>query len=189
MKRPLQALSLLFIIAFVAGHARADVKSPCLFPTRYGFAAGNRRAVWGWADEGETVTVEFQNQKVTGAAKEGKWIVRLKPLKAGGPFTLTVTGKNRIELKNVLVGEVWICSGQSNMACRTPQTDNAEAEIANAKYPMIRLFTAPRLEVDAPVNDVKAGWKECSPESRATFLPSAITSDATCTRPEACRSG
>jgi sialate O-acetylesterase len=96
-------------------------------------------------------------------------MVRLKPLKAGGPFTLTVSGKNRIELKNVLVGEVWICGGQSNMAWRLNQSDDAEAEIAAAKYPMIRLFNTPRAELDAPITDVKAEWKECSPETAATF--------------------
>src|SRR5512145_2693406 len=98
-----------------------------------------------------------------------KWMVRLKPLKAGGPFTLTVSGKNKIELKDVMVGEVWICGGQSNMQWRLNQTDNADAEIAVAKYPMMRLFTTPRSEVDAPTADVKAGWKECSPKTAATF--------------------
>src|SRR6185436_8255804 len=75
----------------------------------------------------------------------------------------------KIELQNVLVGEVWICSGQSNMAWNLRQTTNAETEIASAKYPQIRLFTVPRLEPDAPVKDVKGAWKECSPETVATF--------------------
>jgi len=169
MKRLLRSFSLLFIIAFVAGVARADVKLPALISDGMVLQQGIDVPLWGWADEGESVTVEIQNQKVTAAAKDGKWMVRLKPLKAGGPFTLTISGKNKIELKNVLVGEVWICSGQSNMQWQLRQTDNAEAEIANAKYPMIRLFTVPRLEVEAPVSDVKAGWKECSPETVATF--------------------
>lgn len=169
MKRLLRSFPLLFIITFVAGVVHADVKLPALISDGMVLQQGIDVPLWGWADEGESVTVEFQNQKVTAAAKDGKWMVRLKPLKAGGPFTLAVSGKNKIELKNVLVGEVWICSGQSNMQWQLRQTDNAEAEIASAKYPMIRLFTVPRLEVDAPVTDVKAGWKEASPETVPTF--------------------
>src|SRR5262249_52001322 len=167
MKRLMRSFLLLFTIAFIAGVVRADVKLPALISDGMVLQQGINTPLWGWADEGESVTVEFQNQKVRATAKDGKWMVRLKPLKAGGPFTLTVSGKNKIELKNVLVGDVWICGGQSNMEWRLNQVDNAEAEVAGAKYPMIRLFTAPRAEVDAPVADVKAGWKECSPESAA----------------------
>ncbi|HEX5081245.1 MAG TPA: sialate O-acetylesterase, partial [Blastocatellia bacterium] len=169
MKRMLRSFSITFIIAFVAGNARADVKLPALISDGMVLQQAMAVPLWGWADEGESVTVEFQNQKVTATTKDGRWIVRLKPLKAGGPFTLTVSGKNRIELKDVLVGEVWICGGQSNMAWRLNQSDNSEAEIAAAKYPMIRLFNVPRAELDAPVTDVKSLWKECSPESAATF--------------------
>src|SRR5262245_34194784 len=169
MKRTLRGFSLLCIIAFIAGNARADVKLPALISDGMVLQQGMAVPLWGWADEGESVTVEFQNQKLTATTKDGKWSVRLKPLKAGGPFTLTVSGRNKIELKNVLVGEVWICGGQSNMAWRLNQSDNADPEIAGAKYPMIRLFTAPRAEVATPVTDVKAAWKECSPETAATF--------------------
>src|SRR5262245_28405004 len=161
--------ALLTVTSIVVTAAYADVKLPAILSDGMVLQQGIHVPVWGWADEGESVTIEFQGQKFTTTAKDGKWIVRLKPLKAGGPFTLTVSGKNRIELKNVLVGEVWICGGQSNMQWRLNQTDNAEPEIASAKYPMIRLFSVPRVEVDAPVTDVKAGWKECSPETAATF--------------------
>src|SRR5262249_17870111 len=152
------------IIAFIAGNASADVKLPALISDGMVLQQGINAPLWGWADEGESVTVEFQGQKVAATAKDGKWMVRLKPLKAGGPFTLTVSGKNKMELKNVLVEEVWIGGGQSKREWRLRQPDNAEAESASAKSPMIRFFTVPRAEVDAPVTDVKAGWKECSPE-------------------------
>jgi sialate O-acetylesterase len=170
MKRSLRGFLFLLSFALVAvSAARADVKLPALISDGMVLQQEIDVPLWGWADEGESVTVEFQNQKVAATTKDGKWMVRLKPLKVGGPFTLTISGKNKIELKNVLVGEVWICGGQSNMQWRLNQTDNAEAEIASAKYPMIRLFTVPRLEVDAPVTDVKAGWKEASPETVPTF--------------------
>lgn len=120
MKRTLRGFSLLFIIAFIAGNVRADVKLPALISDGMVLQQGMVVPLWGWADDGESVTVEFQNQKVTATGKDGKWMLRLKPLKAGGPFTLTVSGRNRIELKNVLVGEVWICGGQSNTWAKYP---------------------------------------------------------------------
>src|SRR5262245_3777601 len=125
MKRTLQGFSLLFIITFIAVNARADIKLPALISDGMVLQQGMPTPLWGGADEGESVTVEFQNQKVTAAVKDGKWVVRLKPLKAGGPFTLTVSGKNKIELKNVLVGEVWIRSEERRVGkeCRTQCTE------------------------------------------------------------------
>jgi sialate O-acetylesterase len=122
--------------------------------------------VWGTAYNGEKVTVEINGQSVSTTAVDGKWMVRLKSLKAGGPFTLKI---NDLELKNVLVGDVWICSGQSNMQWSVKQSDNAAAEIANASFPMIRLFTVPRSEINAPQTDIKASWQECNPANIADF--------------------
>ncbi len=163
----LTALFLFFI--GMAVDARADVRLPALVSDNMVLQQKTVVPIWGWAEEGEVVTVQIQNQKVTVITKDGKWMVRLKPLTAGGPYRLTVQGKNLIELKNVLVGEVWICSGQSNMAWQLKQTDGAEAEIAKANYPQIRLFTVPRLETDKPVDDLKAVWKETTPETVPTF--------------------
>src|SRR5262245_28744019 len=104
MRRPLQNILLSLSVAiFAASMARADVKLPAIISDGMVLQQGINPTLWGWADEGESVTVEIQNQKVTAVAKEGKWTVRLKPLKAGGPFTLTIRAKNTIELKNVLV--------------------------------------------------------------------------------------
>src|SRR4029077_17747551 len=95
--------------------ARAEVKAHHLFSDNMVLQQNIKVPVWGTADEGENVTVRFQGQEESTTAANGKWMVRLEKLKAGGPFELTISGKNRLELKNVLVGEVWICSGQSNM--------------------------------------------------------------------------
>jgi sialate O-acetylesterase len=154
---------------FAATNARGDVKVPSLISDGMVLQQGMNVPLWGWADEGEVVTVEFQRQKVSATTRDGKWMVKLKSLTAGGPFTLTISGRNKLEIKNVLVGEVWICSGQSNMQWPLSQTDNADAEIAKARYPMIRLFTVPRMEVDAASKDVKGAWKETSPETVANF--------------------
>src|SRR5262245_33785638 len=89
---------------------RADVKPHALFSDNMVLQRGIKVPVWGTADEGEKVTVRFQNQEVSTTAANGKWMVRLEKLQVGGPFELTINGKNRIHFKNVLVGEVWLCS-------------------------------------------------------------------------------
>lgn len=166
ISKTFHALVTLLGLLLLATAALATVKPHALFSDGMVLQRGIAVPVWGSADTGEKVTVEFNGQSVSTVAADGKWMVRLKPLKAGGPFTLKI---NDLEIKNVLVGEVWICSGQSNMQWSLRQTDNAETEIANAKYPMIRLFTVPRSEVDKPVTDINAAWKECTPETVPTF--------------------
>jgi sialate O-acetylesterase len=170
MKYLIRAICLVAVCIINSAILRADVKLPAVISDGMVLQQGISVPLWGWADEGETVTVQFQNQKVVATAKGGKWMVRLKPLKAGnGPFTLAIAGKNKIELKNILIGEVWICSGQSNMQWSLKNTVNADVEIASAKFPNMRLFTVPRLESDTPVKDVKAVWNEASPETVAAF--------------------
>jgi sialate O-acetylesterase len=169
MKILFRSICLMAIVVITSSILRADVKLPAIVSDGMVLQQGINVPLWGWADEGEAVTVQFLDQKVAATAKDGRWIVRLKPLKAGGPFTLTISGKNKIELKNVLVGEVWICSGQSNMQWTLKNTTDGDAEIAKANYPMIRLFTVPRLESETPVSDVKSKWNETSPETVAGF--------------------
>ncbi|NOZ20357.1 MAG: sialate O-acetylesterase [Planctomycetes bacterium] len=130
---------------------------------------GMEAPVWGKADEGEKVTVTFCGQTVFANAKDGKWMVRLKPLKAGGPHTMTVAGKNTIEIKNVLVGEVWVCSGQSNMAMTVNRCANAEEEVANSKNPMLRLYTVPRRIAGEPQKNVEGKWVEAGPDTVGGF--------------------
>ena len=105
----------LFVAAFAAFvSARADVKLPNLFSDHMVLQQNARVPVWGWADDGETVTVEFKGQKLTTVAKDGKWQVSLWFMKADAtPATLRITGKNTVVIKDVLVGEVWLCGGQS----------------------------------------------------------------------------
>jgi sialate O-acetylesterase len=102
-------------------------------------------------------------------AKDGHWLVRLKRLKAGGPFTLSITGDNTIVINNVLVGEVWLCSGQSNMAFQLSRAANAPEAIAAAADPQLRLFTVPRSVTDAPQADAPGSWKESTPDTAASF--------------------
>ena len=106
----------LFVVALGCICARADVKLHGLFTDGAVLQRNRAVPVWGTGREGEKVTVEFDGQKVSTMVHDGRWMVKLKPLKTGGPFTLTVAGDNTITLTNVLVGEVWLCSGQSNAA-------------------------------------------------------------------------
>ena len=149
--------------------ARADVKLHGLFSDNMVLQRGATVPVWGWADDGEEVTVEFRDQKVTTKAKSGQWMVRLKKLKAGGPEDLKVTGKNSVTLKNVLVGEVWIASGQSNMEFAMRDSFEAGKDIAASGNPMIRLYTVPKLKANAPTNNVYAAWQECGPKTSPGF--------------------
>lgn len=148
---------------------RADVKLHGLFSDNMVLQRDASVPVWGWADEGEQVTVQIGEKKATTIAKGGKWMVRLGKLKTGGPVELKVTGKNTIVLRNVLVGEVWIASGQSNMEMAMRSCHNAEAEIATTANPMLRLYTVPKLKADAPVDNVPASWQECNPTNTPGF--------------------
>src|SRR5438034_4039235 len=149
--------------------ARADVKLPGLFSGNLVLQQGMRVPIWGWADDGEKVTVTFRGKKVSATARNGKWMVKLPSQKAGGPDTLAVEGKNKIDVRNVVVGEVWICSGQSNMEWPLSRSFESEKDIATSANPNIHLFTAPRLKADAPVDDVKANWETCNPDTVRNF--------------------
>ena len=117
--------TLLAPICLLTCEAQAAVKPNGLFTDGAVLQRDTRIAVWGTADNNEKVTVAIQNQKASTVARNGKWLVRLNPMHAGGPTTLTITGKNRIVLANIMVGEVYICSGQSNMEWPLSLADNA----------------------------------------------------------------
>jgi sialate O-acetylesterase len=150
--------------------ARADVKLPALFGNHMVLQRDQKDRVWGKAEPGEEVTVSIAGQSKSATAdKDGKWLVTLDPLPAGGPHTLTVKGKNTITLEDVLVGEVWICSGQSNMQWPLMLSNNAEVEIATAKYPKIRLISVPQVGTQEPQDDFNGSWQACTPETVRGF--------------------
>ncbi len=148
----------------------AELRLPAIFSHNMVLQQGAPVPIWGWADEGETVTVTFRNQKVSAKAKHGRWMLKLRKLKAGGPDVLTVSTKTAtIQFTNVMVGEVWVCSGQSNMEWPLNRTENAEAAIAAARNPNLRLFTVRKTKAITPTNDVVGTWVECTPETAAGF--------------------
>ena len=160
-------LSLLACLAVVSAHA--DIKLNGLFSDNMVLQRGQPVPVWGTAAEGELITVEFRGEKLSTRAKGGTWMVKLAKLKAGGPDELKVSGVNIITLKNVLVGEVWIASGQSNMEWPMRAAFEPWDEIANASNPRLRLYTVPKLKANEPVKDVKASWQTLSSNSLPGF--------------------
>lgn len=161
------AIGLLF---HLGGPVRADVKLPRLFGDHMMLQREVPLLVWGWAEPDEAVKVSLGEQsQETRADRNGAWELRLPPMKAGGPFPMTVAGKNSITLKNVMVGEVWVCSGQSNMEWGVVVSNHAREEINAANYPNIRLFTVPKRLSAEPTSDVEAKWHVCSRETISYF--------------------
>ncbi len=124
--------------------------------------------IWGWAEPSEQVKVVFRGAEAAAAADmDGKWMVKLPAQQAGGPFEMTIAGKNTIQLTDILVGEVWIGSGQSNMEMGIGVIMNGAQEAAAANYPNIRLFMVPNVPAGQPQSDCEGSWQVCSPETVA----------------------
>src|SRR5262249_27036390 len=150
---------------------RADVTPHSLFSDNMVLQRGMKVPVWGTAADGEEVTVSIQGQTVKTTAKDGKWLVQLAELRPGGPNEMTIAGKNKIELKNVMVGDVWVCSGQSNMEQSLKSTVDADKVIAASANAKLRLFTVQRVQADTPQAELKnpIRWAECGPNNVAGF--------------------
>ena len=163
-------VALLAALVVCAAPAWADVALASVLGENMVLQQGKKVPVWGTAEAGEAVSVALCGQTATATAgADGKWQVELAPLKAGGPFEMTVKGKNAIALKNVLVGEVWVCSGQSNMAMTVNRCANAKEEAAAATFPRIRLFKVQNVTSDKPLDRTQGQWVECSPATVPGF--------------------
>ncbi|MGN6539237.1 MAG: sialate O-acetylesterase, partial [Ginsengibacter sp.] len=129
--------------------------------------------IWGWASKGEKVSVKFNGKTYrTKTADDGKWKVQLSPTKAGGPYTMDISGKNKIKLHDILMGDVWLCAGQSNMVHQMKlHSVYYPDEIPNANYPDIRQFWVPNTtDLVSPQSDLPGGsWKWANPENVADF--------------------
>ena len=175
-RRPLRIISLLVVLASLQSAlssqaVHADVVLPAVFTDHMVLQRDVTVPVWGSAAPGKRVYVSIGKQKKqTHADANGKWQIQLDAMKAGGPLTLVVSDKDSTVSKHdVLVGEVWICSGQSNMAWSVERSLHPNKEIAAAKWPLIRLLTVPRKSTTEPLYDIDSEWKVCSPESIRQF--------------------
>ena len=165
----LRPLTCAVLLLPLLGSLQADVQPNALFSNNAVLQQGKEIPVWGTARDGESVTVEIDNQKVSTTAKAGQWQVRLKSLKAGGPYEMKITGDNSLVLTNLLVGEVWVCSGQSNMYFKLSEAENAEAEIAQSENPQLRQFSVPLKASQEPVNNAKSSWSAATPATSGKF--------------------
>ena len=155
---------LLALGMFAALPASADVRLPHVIGSHMVLQRDIELPVWGWAEPGEKVTVKLGNAEKTATADaKGNWKVTLPAMKGGGPLQMTVAGKNAITLKDILIGEVWVCSGQSNMELSVRSAANGAKEAAAAKFPSIRLFHVPKRPGGQPMTDVNATWRPCQP--------------------------
>lgn len=171
-------ITLIALLLLLAPLAQAELKIANAFGDHMVIQQEMPIRVWGWAKPGATVVVGLSDLRVADASSikagpDGKWFVEFKPRKAEGK-TLelsVVSGDEKIELKDILLGEVWICSGQSNMEWRVKQSMNGKEEIAAANHPMIRMFNVPKhIKQNEPQADAQeANWQICSPQTVADF--------------------
>ncbi|MGD0572395.1 MAG: sialate O-acetylesterase [Sedimentisphaerales bacterium] len=163
----------LVIVLVLAGVLSADVRLPSVISDNMVLQQGKAVPIWGWADANEAVTVTGSwgsDQWKTTADQDGKWMVKIDTGKAGGPYEMTVSGKNPITIKNILVGEVWVCSGQSNMEFTVRQAKNSAEEMADANnYPKIRSFTVGRKVIYTPMYNCNGKWQVCSSQTAGNF--------------------
>ncbi len=164
---------LLPAIALIPLTASADVKLPSIFGTHMAVQRDLPVKVFGTAAPGETVTVKFAgNSKAATAGQDGKWTLTLEPVKNRGPYEMTVTGSQSpapITFTDVVAGEVWLCTGQSNMGFSVDGVRNAEAEKRAADYPDIRLFDVKQVAKAEPQADVEGHWRVCKPGDVGSF--------------------
>ena len=175
MRQPPLRLFLLVFLLLAPLLGRAQIRLPHLFSDHMVLQRDAPMHIWGWAAPGEEVTVAFHNQRAKAISNPiGQWNLYLAPEPAGGPYQLTVSSTNTITVSDILVGDVWLASGQSNMemplkGIPTATVKDGPATIRSATHPQIRLL---RLETKAsayPVDDISASWTTCSPRTAADF--------------------
>jgi sialate O-acetylesterase len=173
-REPLHIIVSLFFLSLwlmFLPEVSAEPKLPHIFSDHMVLQRDMRIAMWGWADPGERVSVTLASHaRTVVAGVDGTWRVSLPAMQAGGPFTVVVRGKKSILFKDVMIGEVWIASGQSNMTYALSGATGAAEEIPKANYPDVRLFTVPKKIALTPEEDtLPASWQTCSPDTAKSF--------------------
>lgn len=162
-------IAALGVLCAVAGAARADVRVPGLFSDHMVIQRDVPAAIWGWADPDDAVTVTCGEFSVTQEDHGGFWRVTLPEHPAGPVPDIVIAGKNTIRIRDVLAGEVWLCSGQSNMQWALRSSAGGAEAIASANFPAIRLLTVPNIPAKAPRRELEWRWNVCSPATVPTF--------------------
>lgn len=166
--RSMVASTLLLILSTVAV---ADVTLPSIIGDNMVLQREKPIPVWGWDEAGTEITVTLNGKSATAkAADDGKWLVELPAMDAGGPYEMVIKGSSEKKLKNILLGEVWLCSGQSNMEWTVRSSNNPQQEIEAAKYPEIRHIKIPHRPAKTPQKNVPSpGWELCTPKTVPNF--------------------
>ena len=161
----------ILLLLFLIDSLTAQVNLSPIFNNNMVLQQGMEIPVWGWASPGEKVTVTLDKSIVSVRTnKEGQWTLKLPAMNYGGPFEMTVKGKNTLKFKNILIGEVWVCSGQSNMEFYLINSKNGEAEVTVSDYPDIRLYTVKKRISQTPAIHLEdSEWLPCSPASSPLF--------------------
>ncbi|HRA86616.1 MAG TPA: sialate O-acetylesterase [Planctomycetaceae bacterium] len=167
--RFLAVLAMMLVFSF--GETHADVQLPSVFSEHMVLQQQQKIRIWGWADAGEAVSVAIGSNTASAKADDsGRWQVDLASMTGSNtPVTISVKGNNTVEIKDVLIGEVWLCSGQSNMEWTVASSTNAQEELAAAKYPMIRHIKVPLVQSTVPLDNFNSSWQVCSPETVGGF--------------------
>jgi len=173
MKNSMAGFCFLLIVLFVPGNVFAQVKLPALIRDSMILQRDAKLNIWGWASAGEKISVKLNGKTYKATTdKDGKWLTVIAPQKTGGPYTMEIRGKNKIILRDLLIGDVWFCSGQSNMVHQMKLHDITYAnDIANADYPAIRHFFIPTLtDLQGRRDDLPVSyWKPATPENVPEF--------------------
>jgi len=162
----------LFALLMPFAFVQSQVKTPAIFGENMVLQQKHKNPVWGWAGKGEKVTVSIAGQKhETQADKDGAWRVTLNPMDASSkPKVLSIKGKSSsLEYGNVLVGEVWVCSGQSNMGWSVNSSDDSDLETLTAHHPNLRLISVPQVGTQEPQSDFNGKWEATTPETARNF--------------------
>ena len=170
MKNWIRSSALWMLVGLYAS-VQADVRMPKLFSDNMVLQRGEPVRVWGWAEKGTTVLVELNGIVTSGTADaSGRWSFLLPALNKKGPYELVVRQGNELRFKNILAGEVWLCSGQSNMEWVVKNSNNPDEEIKNANFPEIRHVLVGKKISRTPLDDIStSGWEVCSPETVGNF--------------------
>lgn len=164
------ATTLALVVSWLPTTARSEVSVPNIFSSHMVLQQAQKNRVWGKASPGEEVTVKIEKQSLKATAnKEGLWEVTLEPLPVGGPYEMTIKGKNEVKLEDILVGEVWICSGQSNMQWSINASNDPDLQRLAAKFPKLRMINFPQVGSQEPIWTHERYWEVCTPETVGKF--------------------
>ena len=155
-------------LALAASPAHAEIRLPKIFGSHMVLQQGKPIQLWGWANPGETTTAQLgETRQSTVANEKGEWKISLPAMKAGGPYSLKVGGSSEVVFEDVMIGEVWLCSGQSNMEMGMKKFHISPQEIAAANHPGIRLMLVENRWTPRPQSDIEGTWKVCTPQTIA----------------------